>query len=78
MTKPKTFRPWLPGHAHLLPPSPIEWLPSDHLVFVLRGLPNEFDFSAIMAPALAKDPRAEEAVKAPYQGRKSPKGGGGT
>ena len=60
MIKPKTFRPWLPGQTHLMPPSPIEWLPSDHLVFFLLDLPNELDFSAIMAPALAKDPRGEK------------------
>jgi hypothetical protein len=60
MIKPKTFRPWLPGQTHLMPPSPIEWLPSDHLVFFLLDLPNELDFSSIMAPALAKDPRGEK------------------
>ena len=38
MIKPKTFRPWLPGQTHLMPPSPIEWLPSDHLVFFLLDL----------------------------------------
>jgi len=60
MIKPKTFRPWTPGQTHLMPPSPIEWLPSDHLVFFLLDLPNELDFSAIMAPALVKDPRGEK------------------
>ena len=60
MIKPKTFRPWLPGQTHLMPPSPIEWLPNDHLVFFLLDLPDELDFSAIMAPALAKDPRGEK------------------
>ena len=60
MIKPKTFRPWTPGQTHLMPPSPIEWLPSDHLVFFLLDLPAELDFSAIMAPALAKDPRGEK------------------
>jgi hypothetical protein len=43
-----------------MPPSPSEWLPSDQLVFVLLNLPNALDFSAIMAPALVKDPRGEE------------------
>ena len=27
MSKPKTYRPWLPEQAWLLPPSPIDWLP---------------------------------------------------
>ena len=62
MIKPKTFRPWLPGQTHLMPPSPIEWLPSEHLVFVLLDLPNERDVSAIMAPALARDPREEKGL----------------
>jgi hypothetical protein len=35
MIKSKTFRPWLPGQTDLMPASPIEWLPSDHLVFFL-------------------------------------------
>jgi hypothetical protein len=56
----KTFRPWPPGETHRMPPSPIEWLPSDYLVFFLLDLPNELDFSAIMAPALAQDPRVEK------------------
>ena len=60
MIKHKTFRPWLPGQTLLMPPSPIEWLPSDHLVFFLLDLPSELDFSAIMTPALAKDPRGEK------------------
>ncbi|MFN7678996.1 MAG: transposase, partial [Cyanobacteriota bacterium] len=41
-------------------PSPVEWLPSDHLVFVLLDLPNELDFSAIMTPALARDLRGDK------------------
>jgi hypothetical protein len=45
-----------------MPPSPIEWLPSDHLVLFLLDLPNELDFSAIMAAALAKDPRGEKQI----------------
>ena len=59
MTKSKTFRSWQPGQNHLLSPSPIELLPSDHLVFFLLDLPHELDYSAIMAPALAKDQRGE-------------------
>jgi hypothetical protein len=60
MIKPKTFLFWQPGQTHLMPPSPIEWLPNNHLVFFLLDLPNELDFSAIMAPARAKDPRGEK------------------
>jgi hypothetical protein len=62
MIKARTFRPWLPGQTLLMPPSPIEWLPSDQLVFVLLDLPNEREVSALMAPALAIDSRGERRV----------------
>jgi hypothetical protein len=32
MQKPKSFRPWQPDQATLLPPSPREWLADDHQV----------------------------------------------
>jgi hypothetical protein len=37
MSKPKTFRPWNPEQTLLLPPSPVEWLPANHLVFCIRS-----------------------------------------
>jgi transposase len=60
MQKPKTFRPWQPGQTSLLPPSPSDWLPDDHQVYFLLDLVDELDLSAILAPALAKDPRGEK------------------
>jgi hypothetical protein len=48
-----------------MPPSPIVWLPSDHLLFFLLDLPNELDHLAIMALALAKDPRGEKGSRRP-------------
>jgi hypothetical protein len=62
MIKARTFRPWLPGQTLLMPWSPIEWLPSDQLVFVLLDLPNERDVSALMAPALAIDSCGERGL----------------
>jgi hypothetical protein len=35
----KTFRPWNPEQTLLLPPSPVEWLPENHLVFFLGRVP---------------------------------------
>jgi len=34
----KTFRPWNPEQTLLLPPSPVDWLPENHLVFFLLDL----------------------------------------
>jgi hypothetical protein len=47
MSKPKTFRPWNPEQTLLLPPSPVEWLPEQHLVFFLLDLVADLDLSAI-------------------------------
>jgi hypothetical protein len=38
MSKAITFRPWNPEQTLLLPPSPVEWLPENHLVFFLLDL----------------------------------------
>ncbi|QPN59299.1 hypothetical protein H8F24_14840 [Synechococcus sp. CBW1002] len=38
MQKRKTFRPWQPQQATLLPPSPREWLSEDHQVYWPRPL----------------------------------------
>ncbi|QPN59101.1 transposase [Synechococcus sp. CBW1002] len=43
-----------------MPPSPIDWLPSDHLVFFLLELVEELDFALIMSPARQKDARGEK------------------
>jgi transposase len=57
MSKPKTFRPWVPGQTSLLPPSPNDWLSTDHQVYFLLDLVDVLDLSAIVIPAQAKDPR---------------------
>jgi transposase len=60
MQKPKSFRPWQPGQTSLLPPSPSDWLSTDHQVYFLLDLVDELDLSAIVVPAQAKDPRGEK------------------
>ena len=60
MAKPKSFRPWNPFQTYLMPPSPKDWLPADHLVFFLLDLPNEMDFEAIIGPCRLKDARGEK------------------
>src|SRR6202171_3905755 len=44
----KTYRPYLPNQDFLLPPSPRDWLPEDHLVYFVSDLIDELDLSAIM------------------------------
>jgi len=63
MVKPKSFRPWNPEQTLLLPPSPVEWLPENHLVFFLLDLPAELDLEAIHAVYRQKDPRGEKAYE---------------
>ena len=57
----KTFRPWNPEQTLLLPPSPVDWLPENHLVFFLLDLAAELDFGEIHAYYRQKDPRGEKA-----------------
>ncbi|MGB5241029.1 MAG: IS1182 family transposase [Prochlorococcaceae cyanobacterium] len=61
MVKPKSFRPWNPEQTLLFPPSPVEWLPENHLVFFLLDLAIELDLEAIHSHYRQKDPRGEKA-----------------
>jgi transposase len=63
MSKPKTFRPWNPEQTLLLPPSPVEWLPENHLVFFLLDLASQLDLSVIYAVYEARDPRGVKAYE---------------
>jgi len=63
MVKPKSFRPWNPEQTLLLPPSPVDWLPENHLVFFLLDLAGELDFEKIHAVYRQKDPRGEKAYE---------------
>jgi transposase len=53
----KSYRPWLPRQSFLLPPSPMEWLPDDHLVYFLLDVVEEIDLSAIENAIQEKDGR---------------------
>jgi len=61
MSKPRTFRPWLPEQACLLLPSPIDWLPKDHLVFFLLDLIDQLDLDPFLQLYRQKDARGEKA-----------------
>jgi len=56
----KTYRPWTPGQAHLLPPSPTDWLPQGHLVYFILDVVKELDLGAITRAVDAKDARGEK------------------
>lgn len=45
----KTFRPYEPHQSFLLPPSPMDWLPEDHLARMVLELVESLDLSAIMS-----------------------------
>ena len=61
MSKPKTFRPWNPEQTLPLPPSPVEWLSEQHLVFFWLDLVAELNLSAIVAVYEQRDPRGVKA-----------------
>ena len=63
MSKPKTFRPWNPEQTLLLPPSPVDWLPENHLVFFLLDLATELDLTAIYDVYAHRDPRGVKAYE---------------
>ena len=45
----KTFRPYEPRQVHLLPASPHDWLPEDHLAYFLLDVVGELDLCPIFA-----------------------------
>jgi transposase len=61
----KSYRPYAPDQSFLLPPSPREWLPSNHLVFFVVGFVDQLDLGAIERRLQAADPRGER----PYSPR---------
>jgi hypothetical protein len=56
----KTYRPWAPEQAYLLPPSPSDWLPEGHLVYFLLDIVRELDLGPILRAVDAKDARGEK------------------
>ncbi len=55
----KSYRPYTPGQAFLLPPSPSEWLPEDHLAYFVLDLLAEMDLGLIERSLQARDARGE-------------------
>jgi transposase len=61
----KQYRPWSPEQSFLLPPSPMEWLPQDHLAYFVLEVVQELDLHAIEDVIQEKDGRGER----PYSPR---------
>ena len=57
----KPFRPSNPEQTLLLPPSPVDWLAENHLVFFLLDLAAVLDVDEIHAFYRQKDPRGDKA-----------------
>lgn len=55
----KQYQPWEPRQSYLLPPSPLDWLPGDHLVFFILDVIGQLDLSAIEGKIHDKDPRGQ-------------------
>lgn len=45
----KTFRPYEPSQSFLFPPSPHDWLPEDHLAFLILDVVATLDLRELMA-----------------------------
>jgi transposase len=58
MPRVKLYRPYAPGQTYLLPPSPTEWLPEDHLAYFVLELVEDLDLE-IERAIQAKDHRGE-------------------
>lgn len=55
----KRYRPYAPDQSYLLPPSPGEWLPKDHLAYFVLDLVADLDLGPIERRLQATDPRGE-------------------
>jgi transposase len=55
----KSYREWSPEQQYLLPPSPSEWLPADHLAYFVIEVVRDLDLSRIEGEIQSKDPRGE-------------------
>ena len=53
----KSYRPYTPKQAYLLPPSPLEWLPEGHLAHFVMDVVAQLDLSPIHRRLQATDAR---------------------
>ena len=55
----KSYRPYTPDQSFLLPPSPTEWLPDEHLAYFVLDLLADMDLGSIERTLQGKDARGE-------------------
>lgn len=65
MSSRKQYRPWAPDQTFLLPPSPRDWLPAEHLAYFILDVADTLDLGEIVREIHAKDPRGTQ----PYDPR---------
>jgi len=51
----KEYRPWNPDQSYLLPPSPRDWLPKNHVAYFILDTVRELDIGVIEDAIQAKD-----------------------
>ncbi|HET6339285.1 MAG TPA: IS1182 family transposase [Polyangiales bacterium] len=61
----KTYRPYTPEQSFLLPPSPSEWLPENHLAYFVLELLEDLELGEITRAVQGRDHRGER----PYSPR---------
>jgi transposase/IS5 family transposase len=57
---PSNYREYQPEQSYLLPPSPSDWLPENHLAFFISEVVDEMDLSAFYGPHEESDPRGNQ------------------
>jgi transposase len=55
----KSYRPWTPRQAYLLPPSPLDWLPPKHLAYFVLDVLEQVNLGEIDDEVQSKDHRGE-------------------
>jgi transposase len=58
---PSSYRPYQPEQSLLLPPSPRDWLPPNHLALYISDVVDELDLSGFVARYEEGDPRGNQA-----------------
>lgn len=57
----RTYLPWDHAQTFLLPPSLMDWLPRDHLVYFVLEVVQELELSAVLSSDQGKDARGQKA-----------------
>lgn len=57
---PSNYRAYQPEQSYLLPPSPSDWLPQNHLAFFISEVVDEMDLSAFYGRHEESDPRGNQ------------------